>query len=57
MKRYWVAFVVVVVSSFLVLGWTGVRIYQQAPPLPERVLTSDGNVVIERNLITRGQNV
>ncbi len=57
MKRYWIAFAIVVVSSFLVLGWTGVRIYQEAPPVPERVVSEDGKLVTDRALIQRGQNV
>jgi len=29
-----------------VLGWTGVRIYQEAPPIPERVLAENGSEVL-----------
>lgn len=57
MKRYWIAFAAVVVLSFAVLGWTGVRIYQEAPPIPDRVVSRDGEVVIESGQISRGQNV
>ncbi len=57
MKRYWIAFAAVVVLSFSVLGWTGVRIYQQAPPIPDRVIADDGAVVISSGQISRGQNV
>jgi nitric oxide reductase subunit B len=57
MKRYWIAFAVVVVLSFAVLGWTGVRVYQQAPPIPDRVVATDGEVVITSGQIGRGQNV
>ena len=57
MRRYWLAFAAVVVASFLVLGFTGVRIYQTAPPLPERVVTTDGREVIGAGEISRGQNV
>ena len=34
MRRLWVAFAAVIVVSFVVLGWMGVRIYQEAPPIP-----------------------
>ena len=34
MRKLWVAFTAVIVVSFLVLGWVGVRIYQEAPPIP-----------------------
>lgn len=57
MRRYWLAFVAVIVASFVVLGFTGVRIYQMAPPLPDRVVTADGREVIASGEIGRGQNV
>ena len=57
MKKYWIGFSAVIVLSFAVLGWVGVSIYQKAPPIPDRVLTTDGRVVIEEGLISRGQNV
>ena len=44
MKRYWIGFTVVVVASFAVLGWVGTRIYQQAPPIASKVVTTDGTV-------------
>ena len=50
MKRYWIAFATVVVLSFAVLGWTGVRVYQEAPPIPDRVVSQDGEVVIGSGL-------
>lgn len=57
MKRLWLAFVAVLVVSFSILGWIGTRIYQEAPPLPERVVTTSGTVVIDRGDIEKGQNV
>lgn len=57
MRRLWLAFTAVVVVSFLVLGWLGVRIYQQAPPIPRQVVTSDGRTVIPEGEIEAGQNV
>jgi nitric oxide reductase subunit B len=57
MRKYWMAFVAVVVASFIVLGATGVRIYQAAPPLPDRVVTSDGREVVALGMIGEGQNV
>jgi nitric oxide reductase subunit B len=56
LKRYWVAFACVVLASFSVLAWAGVRIYQEAPPIPERVITSDGVLVVSAEEISRGQN-
>ena len=57
MNRLWIAFATVLVSSFLVLGWIGSRIYQQMPPMPDKVLTSDGELLIDSREIEQGQNV
>ena len=57
MRKLWVAFTAVVVLSFAVLGWTGLRIYQEAPPVPTRVVTADGRQVIGPDDIYGGQNV
>jgi nitric oxide reductase subunit B len=57
MRKLWVAFTAVVVLSFAVLGWTGFRIYQEAPPVPTRVVTTDGRQLIGPDDIYSGQNV
>ncbi|MFT3924362.1 MAG: nitric-oxide reductase large subunit [Myxococcales bacterium] len=57
MSRVWVGFIAVMTLSFAVLGWTGLRIYQQAPPIPERVVTTDGEEVVPAGAIGAGQNV
>src|SRR5687767_15915386 len=57
MRQLWLAFTAVVVLSFAVLGWIGLRIYQQAPPVPTRVVTTDGRPVIGPDEIYGGQNV
>src|ERR1035437_1408373 len=57
MKRLWIALAVVTVLSFSVLGWIGTRIYQEMPPIPEQVVTTDGAVVFGSGEIARGQNV
>ena len=51
-RRLWIAFTLVLALSFAVLGWTGVRIYQSAPPIPERVVTlvrAEPRIPAERN--------
>jgi nitric oxide reductase subunit B len=45
------------VISFSILGWIGTRIYQEMPPIPERVVAEDGREVIPAGDIRRGQNV
>ncbi len=57
MKRLWFAFAAVLLLSFSVLGWIGTRIYQEAPPLPDKVVTDNGAVVVESGEISFGQNV
>ncbi len=57
MKKLWIALAVVLVSSFTVLGWVGVRIYQEAPPVPERVVTTDGRELLGPGEIFSGQNL
>lgn len=56
MKQLWIAFALVMILSFAVLGWIGTRIYQEMPPLPDRVVTTDGTVVIDVGEIQAGQN-
>lgn len=57
MKKYWLGFAAVIVISFAVLAWVGTRIYQEAPPIADKVVTTDGNVVISSGDISAGQNV
>lgn len=56
-RRYWAWLIGVIVASFAVLGYYGWEIYQVAPPIPERVVTSDGRTLYTRQDITDGQNV
>ena len=57
MQRLWLAFVLVMLVSFLILGWIGTRIYQEMPPLPAQVVTTTGEVLIDAGDIEAGQNV
>jgi nitric oxide reductase subunit B len=57
MRRLWWAFWAVIVVSFTVLGWVGGRIYQEKPPIPDRVVTTDGTEVIGPGEVLAGQAV
>jgi nitric oxide reductase subunit B len=57
MRRLWIGLAVVLVLSFAALGWVGSRIYQLAPPIPDRVVSSDGSVVFEPGDVLAGQDV
>ncbi|MBK9168764.1 MAG: nitric-oxide reductase large subunit [Bryobacterales bacterium] len=56
MRKLWISFAAVCVVSFAILGWIGTRIYQEMPPIPDRVVTAEGEIVPSGD-IGRGQNV
>ncbi len=57
MKRLWIAFGFIFVMSFGTLLWIGTEIFREAPPIPERVVATDGTVLINEGEIMDGQNV
>ena len=57
MRKLWIIGAIVVAASFAVLGWIGSRIYQEMPPIPDRVIVANGRDVIAAGEIARGQNV
>ena len=57
MTRLWLSFAIIFCLSFAVLGWIGTSIYQQMPPIPKTVLSSDGAVLLSEGDIAKGQNV
>jgi len=56
-KRLWILLAIVLTFGFTVLGWVGSRIYQDMPPIPERIVTSDGRMVAPDGNIRAGQAV
>jgi nitric oxide reductase subunit B len=56
-KKLWIAFIVVTVVSFAVLGYFGTEIYHKAPPIPDRVVDAQGAVLFTAEDIREGQNV
>src|SRR5688572_5779244 len=56
-NRLWAALAVVIVGSLAVLGYYGWQIYQTAPPIPARVVTTTGTVIFTGQQIRDGQNV
>ena len=50
----WAGLIVVVVVSFAILLYYGGEIYQMAPPVPEAVATSGGDVVFTGDQIRKG---
>ena len=56
-RKLWIGFLAVMGISFAVLLYYGYEIYRQAPPVPEKVMTSDGTVLFTGQDIKDGQNV
>ena len=56
-RHLWIALIVVVVGSFVVLGSVGREIYREAPPVPARVVAPDGSALWTGQDIMDGQNV
>jgi len=56
-RKLWIGFAAVIIVSFGVLGYYGMEIYREAPPVPERVVTDDGTLLFTGQNIKDGQNV
>src|SRR5688572_11086398 len=56
-KKLWIALSAVIVISLGILGYYGWELYQVAPPVPKRVITTAGQVVFTGEQIKDGQNV
>ena len=56
-KRLWTLLAALLIVSFGVLLWSGNQIYHNAPPMPERVVSSDGSAVYTRGEIEMGRQV
>jgi len=54
--RWWLLGGTLVVA-FLILGFFGREVYRQAPPIPDRVVTADGRVLLTKDDILTGQQV
>lgn len=56
-RRLWIGLAVLLVVSFGVLLWMGVQINAHAPPMPERVVSTDGQLIYSRADIEKGRQV
>ncbi|GMW02215.1 MAG: nitric oxide reductase [Candidatus Hydrogenedentota bacterium] len=56
-RKLWIGLFVVMAGSFAVLGYYGLEIYREAPPIPDRVVTESGAVLFTGQNIKDGQNV
>ena len=56
-KKLWFSFVAILVVCFSVLGFFGHEIYNEKPPIPEKVVSENGTVIFTAQNIKDGQNV
>ncbi|MFT7620092.1 MAG: nitric oxide reductase subunit B [Planctomycetota bacterium] len=56
-RRLWIGLGLVLIFTFSILGWTGREIYRQAPPIPDQVVTTDGQELMTQDDILTGQQV
>jgi nitric oxide reductase subunit B len=56
-KKLWMGLCALLLSSFALLLWMGGEIHRAAPPMPERVVAANGEVLFTRNDIETGRVV
>ncbi|RPI06517.1 MAG: nitric-oxide reductase large subunit, partial [Zetaproteobacteria bacterium] len=57
LKKIWWLLAITLAVAFVILGFFGREVYRQAPPIPERVATPDGALLLTRDDILTGQQV
>ncbi len=56
-RRLWIALGLLLGTTFAVLLWMGNEIHRQAPPLPEQVVTTSGQILFTRADLEEGRQV
>lgn len=56
-KRLWLGLGALLVASFAVMLWLGVDLIQTKPPIPDRVVAANGQVLYTKDDIQKGQQV
>jgi nitric oxide reductase subunit B len=56
-RKLWLGLAALLIASFSVLLWSGGEIFRAAPPIPEQVVSRDGQVVYTRADIEEGREV
>ena len=54
-RRLWWTLICVLMLTFSLLGFFGREVYRQAPPIPGKVVTTDGRLLMTRDTILDGQ--
>ena len=56
-RKLWMGLIALLLSSFALLLWMGGEIHRQSPPMPERVVAANGEVLFTRKDIETGRVV
>ncbi|MFL6444340.1 MAG: nitric-oxide reductase large subunit [Candidatus Sulfotelmatobacter sp.] len=56
-QKLWISFGLIMVVSFAVLGGVGYKAINNGPPIPVKVITTDGRLLFTGETIRDGQNV
>ncbi|HZV23405.1 MAG TPA: nitric-oxide reductase large subunit, partial [Luteimonas sp.] len=56
-RKLWLGLAALLIASFSVLLWSGGQIFRAAPPMPEQVVSRDGQVIYTRADIEEGREV
>lgn len=54
-KRLWALLLLTVMITFGLLGYYGTEVYRQAPPIPDKIATTSGQVLMTQDSILDGQ--
>lgn len=54
-RKLWTWLAIICALSFAVLGWVGTEIYQAAPPIPQSVISTEGEQLFGPGQVDRGQ--
>jgi nitric oxide reductase subunit B len=56
-KILWIVLAVAVTGAFVIVGFFGREVYRHAPPIPDQVVTEDGQLLMTQDDILSGQEV
>ena len=55
-KKLWFLLFAVLAVCFTILGYMGSEVYKKAPPYPEKIVSSSGQVLMTKDDILAGQS-
>lgn len=55
-RKLWWLLIAILIVTFSILGYFGREVYRQAPPIPGKVLTESGQVIMTHDSILDGQS-